>query len=486
MNKTVQNNVDAYLAKQTVHDLQAMLDFPWPDKMHIDVFIGTTLQLVREVCKRAGHPVVLLGESYMMYDGEKYFKVSPKALAKHLVGPIVRQGAMKADNHMNNMNLYDLCERKASAFFTVEDVFGRPITPAKGIPFKNGLLTYEYGEVKFTEGTNAEWLNTYIIDAKWGTTPKATPTWDKFISFAVSDRTLRDYVHAWIGNAIASDPIHAERAMMFVGIGGAGKSTILNVARDIVGTEAVTDVPSLGKLTDNEGRYAAGMESSALCISSDSSANVKEKDALKVLISKEPMTIEMKYQNPRTIIPRASVMLACNDSGIAYLLGDSGLKRRLDMIRFDKKPKKHDPDLGKKLTKESQAIAHRMAVEWIEYLKANGGRLTRPEAMVQTIEAESSDNNPILSALNGAGLRINPDGGELWIMEHELYAYVHEFYLNNGFNVQRFNSASLKSRLSEYGTQKARGTGGRAKFLFEVNDPILFQESKITPMKTRK
>ena len=138
MTKHVQDRIDAYLSKQTVHDLQGMLDFPWPDKMHIDVFIGTTLQLVREVCKRAGHPVVLL-ESYMMYDGEKYFKVSPKALAKHLVGPIVRQGAMKADNHMNNMNLYDLCERKASAFFTVEDVFGRPIIPREGHPVQKRI-----------------------------------------------------------------------------------------------------------------------------------------------------------------------------------------------------------------------------------------------------------------------------------------------------------------------------------------------------------
>ena len=489
--KSVLNKIDAYLAKQTVADLKDMLDFPWPDKMHIDVFVGTCLQLVREVCKRSGHPVVLWGTSYMIYDGEKYLPVSSKELSRHFIGAIVKQAAMSADAHMNNYKLYDIADKKADLYFTVQDVFGEGTKPVNGIPFRNGLLTAvsdptapSGARVKFIEGRDPRWLNTYLLDAEWGTTPKATPVWDKFSGFSLPDAGLRQYTMGWIGNAIAGDPLRAEKAMLFVGIGGAGKSTILQLARDIVSTQACMEVPSLGKLTENEGRYAANMESASLCMSSDSSSNVRAKDLLKSLVSKEPFTLEEKFKNPREIMPRATIMCASNDSAIAYLMNDSGLNRRFDMIKFDRKPKKPEPGLSKMLASESQDIAHKMALEWVKHTEANG-ILKRPDKMQQYIDQEAGDNNPVASSLMEAGLSISQDGGDVWIQDKELYAFVHEYHLNNGYNVQRFNLGALTARLKEFGAPHARGSKGKPKFYLRILDKKAFASSQIKIVKSK-
>lgn len=473
-----------YLGDRRPEELADMLTFGIGERQTVDVFAGTLVQLIRVLGVESGYPIIMMGEGLSMYTGKKYVPLDDDTIMYDIIEPLVQAC------NLDGRKTYDVSFAKkfkkyAADVLSARSVFKRSLKPAPGLVFSNGRLTLESGKPKLIPGNDPRWLNTTYIDTPWkgvGNGPR-TPTWDKFLPQAVPDAEFRDYMCAHLGNAISMDPMGAQRALILVGIGGAGKSTILMAMEGIVGEEATATVTSLGKLTEKDGLFAANLESSTLCIASDSGASVRDKEALKNLISKEPVSVTLKYMNPRKIMPRSSILVASNDNQLSFLLTDTGLARRLDIIKFKAavKASERNPHLGRDLVPEYPGIAHKLAEAMIEHAAGTNGRLLRPEAMERMVQEDAMENDVVAAALHSAGLRVSHEDLDVGLYDTELFAYFFEYLKNNGENTT--TKRSMNKRLEGLNAYATRGGGNKRVWRFKVFDKQVFQSSNLIPVK---
>ena len=79
-----------------------------------------------------------------------------------------------------------------------------------------------------------EWLCMWQAQRKWKGGTGIPKKFIETLNHAIDQQDVRDYVLASFGNALAGDPLNAQRALLLVGIGGSGKSTILDAVSNVV------------------------------------------------------------------------------------------------------------------------------------------------------------------------------------------------------------------------------------------------------------
>ena len=100
-----------------------------------------------------------------------------------------------------------------------------------------------------------------------------------------------------------------ERWFLFHGSGANGKSTVLQVIESLLGTENISNL-SLDDLTNDETKRA-DFEHTLANIAYETGRNING-NVLKLLASGEPVTVELKYCNPRQIRDYGKILVATN------------------------------------------------------------------------------------------------------------------------------------------------------------------------------
>ena len=190
--------------------------------------------------------------------------------------------------------------------------------------------------------------------------------------FAYLDRTLPDKesqqtLAEFLGYCLMRDH-RFEKMLWLVGPGGNGKSTLIEVILALLGDMNVSTVP-LSLLTTGE-RKQALFEHKLLNASFESGRNVNS-DVLKQMVSGEPLTIELKYKNPRQITDYGKILMASNhlpdpEDSFAFF-------RRLIILNFDTiiSDDEKDNQLAKKLKNECPGILNWVIQALIDLLKRN-------------------------------------------------------------------------------------------------------------------
>lgn len=167
-------------------------------------------------------------------------------------------------------------------------------------------------------------------------------------------------------------------AFLLTGNGSNGKSTFLNMIRELIGRDNVSSL----SMTDLGDRFRpAELQNKLLNIGDDiSNITLKDTGKFKNLVSGEGVTVERKNQDPTTLYNYATMWFGANTMP-NFADKSHGMDRRMIIIPFDAvfspKDEDYDPDIEKKvMTDTARSYLLNLAIEGARMLKELGTFVT--------------------------------------------------------------------------------------------------------------
>lgn len=178
------------------------------------------------------------------------------------------------------------------------------------------------------------------------------PVWQAVLTRCVPD--AHAFLQEFAGYALTADTRH-ELAVWLAGQPGGGKSTILAGLEAMLGARVLA---SLGLADIEKSRFAlTNLPGKTLAISTEQPGGYLAASAvLNALISGEPITVDRKFRDPVTIVPRAKVMWALNE--LPRVGSDGvGLFRRVKVVKLPPIPEaERDPNVKEQVKQEGAGI----------------------------------------------------------------------------------------------------------------------------------
>lgn len=221
---------------------------------------------------------------------------------------------------------------------------------------KNGVLDLKTGQL--VPHDPAHYL-TRVLDVDFDANATC-PLFEAFLEATFPEEDVRTYVIGILGGSLSGRTDRREFYILH-GSGRNGKSTLIGVIADILGSYARAIMPD----TLFEGRSAnhamgdlASLEGVRLAYVSEPESKTKlHASLLKQLTGGDTIKVKRLYQEPIELKPKAKLFLLCNDLPRFNHL-DGALKRRIKCISFENvvPEDKADRDLGRKLMSEKAGI----------------------------------------------------------------------------------------------------------------------------------
>lgn len=219
------------------------------------------------------------------------------------------------------------------------------------LPFSNAALDLPTNTlVPYTPELAFNWRLPYDF------LPEAEcPTFRSWLEQSVNAADV-PLIRSWL-NAVLRGFSQTQRFLEVFGPPASGKSTLMNLARQLVGPEN-TVTTDLSELSRN--RYeTASMRYKRLVLITDSEPYSGSLATFKAMTGGDPIRCEQKYvQQSENFVFKGLVMVAGN-LPVVPVGGDSAISRRRIMVRFPHTvpPEKRDPRLLESLCKELPGIA---------------------------------------------------------------------------------------------------------------------------------
>ena len=422
--------------------------------------------VINWAANEASTPVLMLGQVVHLFNGRYYeagkmYEIMEAAL-RRLALPI----SLAVDP--------DVLRATEKSLSVCLDRYGSDLDMnPRGLNFMDGRLMISQSQIEFIEGHDHRSVFTYCLPFNYYGDREESLVWARFINQIIPNEEMRRYVLASFINAIAGDPMHAQRMLLLMGVGASGKSTLIDAVVATIGKQNACRVDDLRNLTKDESRYRIDLANHILCICGDASGNLGNKDVLKQIVSKEEISGRRLYREVEYFVPRASLVVASNEIGFTHALGDSGISRRIDIVQFNNPvdEKNRDPFIGKKLAapKEQREMVMDM-IDCLLEMQNNFGRMVRPESLAQALDDLRYDGDTFLSFLGASGLEIikakeeGPDS--LWIHQSDLFSAFNYFCGMNGNKLGTMRT--LKGKCKSHGVVQESAGKRQHKFLFKL------------------
>lgn len=454
----------------TPEKISEIVEVPYdPDKCSAKsaaAMLGIAIPSLSQAC---GTPVLDIGGLTSIWCGTHYEPISDAQKSKVVKAFALGAGLLKPSILTSDFTRE--FERSFSSSAKPDAVFGYGCG-VRGINFIDGVLTIKGSEEAFRPGHKPEDLTTYCIPAEWKE-GKRSSVWDGFMVEAIPDESSRQYVLAMFANAIAGDPFNAQKILLLIGAAGAGKSTMIEAIAGCIGFQNVMRTDNLAQITKDDSRHRMKLAHATLCVSADASEKIGDKDALKMIVSKEPIIARKLYSEPVEIRPRASLVVASNEMGLSYVLSDPGVARRFDIVNFRtaKDLKKRDIKLHEKLATETArgGIGISLGQALLAEAKRGNGKLERPEVIEKELQRLKVEGDPFLSWMENTGLSTDPDHHNTVVAhQDDLHDSFKTYCANHGYNtwsIRRFKGRLRALNLNENGCH-----GGKHSYTFYVKD----------------
>ena len=436
---------------------------------------------IPSLSKTIGHPLLDMGGVTSIWCGTHYEPISD-AQRKQVIRAFAN-GAKLLKPSILTSDFNREFERSFSASAVPSNVFGYG-GPLLGINFEDGVLCVNGEKEDFRRGHRPEDLTTYCIPAKWKEA-RTHDKWESFMVEAIPDEESRQYVLAMFANAIAGDPFNVQKIMLLIGAAGAGKSTMIEAIAGCIGYQNVMRTDNLAQITKDDSRHRMKLAHATLCVSADASEKIGDKDALKMIVSKEPIIARKLYAEPIEIKPRASLVVASNEMGLSYVLSDPGIARRFDIINFKKAKSwaKRDINLHHKLATEEArgGIGISLGLALLSEAKKNQGKIDRPKALEQELERLRIEGDPFMSWMVASGLSVDEQDHNTSVLhQDDLHSSFNSYCAQHGYNIwsiRRFKARLRALNLPEEGRQ-----GGKHCYAFYVKDLNLLRVGRLLKM----
>ena len=242
------------------------------------------------------------------------------------------------------------------------------------------------------------------------------PNFDRFIADVVPDVDLRRYVQKWLGYGLTG--LTREQIFLFLfGSGQNGKSTLINVIRDIMGKQLHTSISSRTIMDDPNKNSALAMVpfvSPRAVTMTEGKENARfDEELIKAVTGGDDIVARRHYELEFSFKPQLKLTIAANHK--PKITGtDKGIWRRVRLVPFEQQIVKVDPDLPAKLANEKSGILNWMLLGLAAYY-AEG--LKTPQAVLDAT-AEYQKDSDVLGifleecCVKDAGAKLN--GGVLY------------------------------------------------------------------------
>lgn len=218
--------------------------------------------------------------------------------------------------------------------------------PYYSIPFENGLLDVLNGQVY--DYSDAGAADMYIINRiphKYDMI--ATPPHDKidkWLNFICPADDDKEMLLQYAGLCMTHDT-RQQRFLMIKGLGGTGKSVLINLINDVVG-KTNTAYLSLEMLTRKDFLTKNVMGKTLNCCADLETKALEETAIIKKLIGEDEITADIKYSpTPVTFKNYAKFVFSTNEIPIIKSERTNGFYRRMLVLEMNKQPQEVNPNL---------------------------------------------------------------------------------------------------------------------------------------------
>ena len=216
------------------------------------------------------------------------------------------------------------------------------------IACKNGILNLVTGE---TETPNKTELNTIFIPYEYDNDPPYSPRIDQFMKELTNGDIIKiNFLYQIAGYCLLKKNLFS-KFFIFLGEGGTGKSTYMNLLHKMVGGDKNCARVALSDF--DKDYYLSGLMSKLVNIDDDVMDNkaLEGVGKFKSMISGEPISARQIYKDVVTFKPFCTCVFSCNKLP-RIMDKTTGLYRRLVIIELNNKVKCPDPLFMNKVTDE--------------------------------------------------------------------------------------------------------------------------------------
>ncbi len=134
------------------------------------------------------------------------------------------------------------------------------------------------------------------------------PRWKQFLKEAVQDPEVIRELQKFFGYCLTRETRH-EKMLILYGPGGDGKSTLMNVLRQLVGEENCSHIP-MGRLEDQF--YLSRLVDQLLNMSTEIESKAMQSQEIKAIVSGDPISASFKNQTPFDFVPFCKLVYSTN------------------------------------------------------------------------------------------------------------------------------------------------------------------------------
>jgi len=137
---------------------------------------------------------------------------------------------------------------------------------------------------------------------------KDCPRWQHFLDETVQDPEVIKELQKFFGYCLTRETRY-EKMLLLHGPGGDGKSTLMNVLRQLVGVENCSHIP-MGRLDDQF--YLSRLVDKLLNMSTEVESKAMQSQEIKAIVSGDPISASFKNQTPFDFVPACKLVYSTN------------------------------------------------------------------------------------------------------------------------------------------------------------------------------
>ncbi|WP_393968599.1 phage/plasmid primase, P4 family [Enterococcus thailandicus] len=270
-------------------------------------------------------------------------------------------------------------------------------------------------------------------------------TVDDFLNFLTSDKKdLRLIVEELLGHILMTAGF-PHKVFFLVGSSGAnGKSTFLEMLNAFIGDLGL----NLALEQFNDQTSVMELEGKLVNVGDDIDAGYMEKSMnFKTLASGNTIMVRPIYSKPYKLKNKATLIFTANEMP-TFKDKSGGIARRVVVIPCENKVKKADPKIDEKLsTDQAKSYILNIALNAMERINNNGGRLSSSETVEKVTEEYFVESDSLLGFMHQIG-----------IDENMIAKGVYDEYLQycEEAGSKPYSQPKFTQRLKSLGYEKAR------------------------------
>lgn len=370
-----------------VHEFEAVLGAIPPDEDDLDVRAPylSDQWLAEEVVRQQRYKLrfvpqrgqwVVWSGSHWEPDAELLAEDSIKRELNRIAQKVVRRGATKGEKKQSESQAKNICSAgKALAVKNLASSDRSIAVAVQALDHNPWVLNTPAGLVDLKTGTLGMVDPDALCTRRTAVAPddKKPVRWLRFLHDTTGgDQEMMDYLQRLAGYFLTGST--REQQLTFIyGDGGNGKSVFLNTVSHVLGdyaTVAAMDTFTLSS-NDRHSTELAMLAGARLVTASETTAGKKWDEArVKSITGGEKITARFMRQDNFVFEPQCKLLFAGNHKPELREVG-SAMKRRLQMVAFERKPPYVDKELGTKLKEEEAGAILNWMIEgcllWQKY-----------------------------------------------------------------------------------------------------------------------